>query len=259
VYRFIIFLSKVGNRRFRHIISEAIDDYNNASSRKGKSAVVKRVHDMIRAAGGRFLKQDASERAWVELSQQRSLEKVSHAIRDATTTNENMRKKKQKVHDTIAQVAAHVTSRFPSVHLEGKIGDDDDGDGSVSDRFAFTSIDDSSSNLPLPPMPPLSGFAASSAAAAAMPPLVASAPAPEATSSLSSSSAAIPSFYEQRIAAEMAGFPRLQSLPPRREQPQQHEDDFVTYINEILGPVSPTDLDTDPLKKLGQKGRKGDR
>jgi hypothetical protein len=229
--------------------------------------VVKKVNDMIRAAGGRFLKQDVSGRKWVELSQQRSLEKVSHAIRDATTTNENMKKKKQKVNDTIAQVAAHVTSRFPSVYLEGKIGDDDDGEGCESDRFAFASMDDSAtagtSNLPVPPMPPLSGFASSSAAVAAMPPLfvgsVASLPAQEANSSRTSPASIPESFVERRIVAEVAGFHRLQSLSPPRGQHHPPEDDFVTYINEVLGPVSPTDLDTDPLKTLDQKGRKGGR
>jgi hypothetical protein len=37
----------VGNRRFRHIIADAIDDYNLAGSRKAKSTVVKRVHDAV--------------------------------------------------------------------------------------------------------------------------------------------------------------------------------------------------------------------
>ena len=277
--------SLVGNRRFRHIISESIDDYNNAGSRKAKSAVVKKVHDNIRATGGRFLKLDSSQRMWVELTQQRSLEKVSHAIRDATSTNENMKKKKQKVHKTIAQVAAHVSSRFPSVHLEGKLDDDDDDDDEL---LAFKSVDSLHMSMPsLPTVQRASSSGAmddgSSKSAAGrleststteetpMPPLLQ----PQGNDNAEEEQAMPPLEPSTKLL-----FPGIdseqdhQQQQPRRrhsnplvggeepvlashqQQPEAQDDDFLSYINEVLGPVSPTDLDIDPLKKLARRKRK---
>ena len=202
----------MGNRRFRNIIADAIDEYNSAGSRKAKSIVVKRVHDAIRATGGRFLRFDSSQRTWVELGQQRSLEKVSHAIRDATSTNENVKKRKERLHSSIAEVAAQVSSRLPSVHLEHKLDDDDD-----DQRLAFMSIE---STLP-----------------SAMPSLTSARPVlagqfPSAVTALDQN----PQIVVGR-------------LPPS-------DDDFVNYINEVLGPVSPDDLRTDPLKKLETRRRR---
>lgn len=205
------FLAAVGNRRFRNIIADAIDEYNSAGSRKAKSTVVKRVHDAIRATGGRFLRFDSSQRTWVELGQQRSLEKVSHAIRDATSTNENVKKRKERLHTSIAEVAAQVSSRLPSVHLEHKLDDDDD------QRLAFMSIE---CTLP-----------------SAMPSLTSGRPVvagqlPSAATALDQDS----QIKDERLAPT--------------------DDDFVHYINEALGPVSPDDLRIDPLKKLETRRRR---
>ncbi|CAB9518066.1 expressed unknown protein [Seminavis robusta] len=254
----------VGNRRFRHIISESIDDYNNAGSRKAKSAVVKKVHDHIRATGGRFLKMDSSEREWVELSQQRSLEKVSHAIRDATTTNENMKKKKQKVHSTIAQVAAHVSSRFPGVQLEGNFLDDSGDDATQGDRLAFTSIDDTTT-LPMPPLP---GQVTSAAASAPEASSIASSIVPPAAAPAAPAAAKFPSQSatpEPETSSIQPLFPEHPPLSPHHhhhhhqghQSPDHvhHEDDFLSYINEVLGPVSPQDMDSDPLKRLARRKR----
>ena len=144
--RYVLCSSSVGNRRFRSIIADAIDDYNAAPSRKSKSAVVKRVHDSIKTSGGRFLKLDHTQGAWKELSVQRSLEKVSHAIRDANSTNENMKKKKETMQSTIAQVAAHVTSKYPGVRLDHS--ESDQGERLAFSAMNFNPNSASSSNLP---------------------------------------------------------------------------------------------------------------
>ena len=166
---------------------------------------------------------DSGQRAWVEIGQQRSLEKVSHAIRDATSTNENMKKRKEKVHSTIAEVAAHVSSRFPSVHLEHKLDDDDE-------RLAFKSFEGNES-MTMPSLPTAV-------------PMASAAPA-------TSRGPGGPSFNSSAAAALHHG-PRAEEehrmQRPQRQQTQ--EDDFVCYINEVLGPVSSDDLTTDPLKKL---------
>lgn len=220
-----ISFNHVGNRRFRVIIADSIEDYNAAASRKAKSVVVKRVHDTIRATGGRFLRMNTAHRTWVELGNQRSLEKVSHAIRDATSTNENMKKRKEKVHSTIAEVAAQVSSRFPSVHLEHKLDDDDE----QSERLAFKSIEGSLSMSSMPSLP------------IAMP-LSAAAPA---GNPISTAVAAL--HQEEQLRSDEIHMPQQQHDPQRHSPP---EDDFLCFINEVLGPVSSDDISSDPLKKL---------
>lgn len=201
----------MGNRRFRNIIADAIDEYNSAGSRKAKSKVVKQVHDAIRATGGRFLRFDSAQQTWVELGQQRSLEKVSHAIRDATSTNENVKKRKEKLHSSIAEVTANVSLRLPSMHLEHKLDDDDD------QRLAFMPIEGA---LPST-MPSLSQ--ARPVIAGELPPAA--------------------------IELEKGGQIDNSLLP-------HSDDDFVNFINEALGPLSPEDVRVDPLKTLEEQRRR---
>ena len=205
-------VTAVGNRRFRNIIADAIDDYNSAGSRKAKSKVVKQVHDVIRGTGGRFLRYDSEQGIWVELGQQRSLEKVSHAIRDATSTNENVKKRKEKLESSIAEVAAQVSSSLPSVHLEHKVDDDDD-----DQRLAFRSIEST---------------------------------APSAMPSLSRSRPLIAGELPSTITASERG------NQIEGERLSNSDDDFVNYINEMLGPLSPEDLRVDPLKNLEKRRRR---
>lgn len=284
----------VGNRRFRHIISESIEDYNNAGSRKAKSAVVKRVHDVIRATGGRFLKMDATQRAWVELAQQRSLEKVSHAIRDATSTNETMKVKKTQVKSAAAHVAAHVECGL--VPLERKMGHHED----ASEERVFLKPVESFHTPSLPAVGDLtstsvlliedsSSVLASARLQSMLLPLEQSTHPPchpplqlhvedlcLRISASSASASAKESFagdalLQQHVAHRRPHHPaateteekmpplnswlhqkrpqyRLQTLQQETQDVRYPEDNFLSYINEVLGPVSPTDLDIDPLK-----------
>ncbi|CAB9507083.1 expressed unknown protein [Seminavis robusta] len=85
----------VGNRRFRSIVSGALDEYHQATSKWAKSMVATKLVGMINADGGRFLKQrkDSGEE-WFELSTQEAKAKVSHAIRDAIAAKDKTKANK---------------------------------------------------------------------------------------------------------------------------------------------------------------------
>ncbi|CAB9507082.1 expressed unknown protein [Seminavis robusta] len=86
-----------GNRRFRHIISQSIDEYRQATSKWEKSLVAARLVSVIHASGGRFLKQKKdNEDEWYELSASESKSKVSHAIRDAIAATKQSRRPSQE-------------------------------------------------------------------------------------------------------------------------------------------------------------------
>ena len=87
-----------GNRRFRHIVSQAIDEYSKASSKWEKSLVAARLVSVIHSAGGRFLKQKKdNDDEWYELSTSESKSKVSHAIRDAIAATKQTRRPSQEI------------------------------------------------------------------------------------------------------------------------------------------------------------------
>jgi len=81
-----------GNKRFRDVVLESLEDYKNATSRYEKSIVVKAIMDKIQSEGGRFLKHNQSAGRWIELTEQRAKEKVAHAVRDAAATIDNRKK-----------------------------------------------------------------------------------------------------------------------------------------------------------------------
>jgi len=54
----------VGNKRFRDLVAEGVDAYNNANSRLSKANVVNSIVEEIRATGGRFLRRDEATGGW---------------------------------------------------------------------------------------------------------------------------------------------------------------------------------------------------
>lgn len=56
--------SKAGNKRFRKLVSAAVDSYDNAGSRVEKSTVVNAIVEEIHSAGGRFLRRDEDTGQW---------------------------------------------------------------------------------------------------------------------------------------------------------------------------------------------------
>jgi hypothetical protein len=71
-----------GNRRFRRLVSDALERYLKASTRKEKSMVIRSVVETVRRQGGRFLQVDRSTKRYIELDDKQSHEKTGHALRD---------------------------------------------------------------------------------------------------------------------------------------------------------------------------------
>jgi hypothetical protein len=78
----------VGNKTFRDKVYAALDEYLKADTRFERLLVVRKVVDRVSAEGGRFLKKDNREGRWFALIEQRSKEKVGHALRDAANLYE---------------------------------------------------------------------------------------------------------------------------------------------------------------------------
>jgi len=54
----------VGNKRFRDLVAEGVDAYNNANSRLSKANVVNSIVEEVRATGGRFLRREEATGGW---------------------------------------------------------------------------------------------------------------------------------------------------------------------------------------------------
>jgi len=80
-----ICFNHVGNRRFREIIGNSLDDYQSIDSRKNKSQIVNNLIASIYSSGSRFLKFDKQKETWLEIPKGHKIikEKVGHALRDS--------------------------------------------------------------------------------------------------------------------------------------------------------------------------------
>jgi len=71
----------VGNERLRVVVEMKLDRYRR-STRSEKSEIVREIVDIVRAYGGRFVRK-TDEGGLVDIGNQKSREKVGHAIRGA--------------------------------------------------------------------------------------------------------------------------------------------------------------------------------
>jgi hypothetical protein len=78
---------KVGNRRFRDVVAQSLEDYNTAQSRAEKYGIVETIMDEIAKSGGSFLALDDSGN-WLEMEPDKVRQKIAHAIRDTTKAKE---------------------------------------------------------------------------------------------------------------------------------------------------------------------------
>lgn len=69
-----------GNKRYRTIVSFHQSEYL-AAKKKDKVLYAKKIVAIVKANGGRFLKQD-SQHKWVEVSDKKATEKTSQALRE---------------------------------------------------------------------------------------------------------------------------------------------------------------------------------
>jgi hypothetical protein len=74
----------VGNRRFRILATMFVEEYSEANSKAAKSAIVSKILEVIRQAGGLFCKCESS--AWFEVGEHCAREKVSALLRDLLHT-----------------------------------------------------------------------------------------------------------------------------------------------------------------------------
>lgn len=70
-----------GNKRFRAKVAEHMPEYLQAR-KKEKAVIAKRIVHEIKQDGGRFLKHDANNDVWVEVTDKRAREKTSQALRE---------------------------------------------------------------------------------------------------------------------------------------------------------------------------------
>lgn len=97
----------IGNRRFREVVAQSIDDYNSAQSRAEKYGIVETIMSHINKSGGRFLKQ-ADDGSWPELEPEIIRQKIAHAIRDTTKKKEAKAKKAAQREQAASKMAQRV-------------------------------------------------------------------------------------------------------------------------------------------------------
>jgi hypothetical protein len=85
--------SHVGNRNFRRIVFEHQAEYL-AARKKEKAIIARRIVDIIKSNGGRFLKKDANH-FWVDAGLRKAVSKTSQALREGLDVrNHCVREKK---------------------------------------------------------------------------------------------------------------------------------------------------------------------
>lgn len=76
-------LNHPGNKRFRKLIDQHLDDYANAKTKLEKGMVVSKVIDQVEDEGGNFIKRGKSGVEWIIVDATFAREKTAHTIRDA--------------------------------------------------------------------------------------------------------------------------------------------------------------------------------
>lgn len=77
-----------GNKKFRAIVIMHGERYKRCPSRHGKTLITTEIIKSIRARGGRFLRMNKKINMYEDLSDQKTHDKVSHALRSAKDPNE---------------------------------------------------------------------------------------------------------------------------------------------------------------------------
>ena len=88
-----------GNKRFRVLVEHYRERYQKTSVREEKSRITSQIIERIRSGShprGRFLKADVDGNGWIEVGEEFTREKVSHALRSAKDPNRTKNRKKRK-------------------------------------------------------------------------------------------------------------------------------------------------------------------
>lgn len=76
------FFNAIGNRRFRIIVDMNLERYSNTQTKSQKSQIVSEIVEIIRGAGGGFVKQNPKDGSWYEVGDSVAREKVGALFRD---------------------------------------------------------------------------------------------------------------------------------------------------------------------------------
>lgn len=129
-------LSFEHNTKFRRIIANHVDEYNNTKSKHDKSFVVVSIVEKIRSANGRFIKNDEKSGRWRDIGHRASREKVGHAIRDAVTAKRNRLRRRKRASTKICAVPSTEDSkedkRAVDILIANTLGSTLDGEAIVS-------------------------------------------------------------------------------------------------------------------------------
>jgi len=85
-------INNPGNQRYNLLVHEHRAEYQATRERAAKVRITQAIIQRVRRLGGRFLKYDAKESVWFEISEDYKREKVSHALRTAVDPKKKKRK-----------------------------------------------------------------------------------------------------------------------------------------------------------------------
>lgn len=88
--------SHPGNIRFRQLVGNYRDQYQNSTQRDDKTRLTNEIMSIVQSCGGRFLKQEEITGEWHQVHNTYAHEKVSHALRSAKDPNRPKAKRVRK-------------------------------------------------------------------------------------------------------------------------------------------------------------------
>jgi hypothetical protein len=127
-------ISIVGNQRFRQLVLFSAPLYDAAKTKLEKTQVIASVVEKIRreSPGGGFVKRDFHTGRWFEIGDDKSRDKVGHAIRRSVEESDKMRQSRSKL-------AKKLKKKIKGEESED--GDDDEAAGGESKDDSQDEID----------------------------------------------------------------------------------------------------------------------
>jgi hypothetical protein len=125
----------VGNRRFRILANLFIETYSEADSKAAKSAIVSKILEVIRQAGGFFCKYESG--TWFDVGDHCAREKVSALLRDLLHTKyrSSAKSKLDRQQKNVKKQKLEQNQKVPSSHK--KVDGVEDSDDSSTTPSCF--------------------------------------------------------------------------------------------------------------------------
>jgi hypothetical protein len=103
-----------GNQRFKEVVQDNLQRYDDAPTKADKSRVVESVVTTIQKLGGRFVKQEVSSGDWYQIGPRDARSKVAHAIRDHLATATSCKRGLDDEEPTASKKSNKRVKRVPS-------------------------------------------------------------------------------------------------------------------------------------------------